>query len=227
MATSNLPPPPAPSASCPACHSPVAPDSRFCNHCGANLSAPAAPSATAAPPANVDIRGRVDQDRGFLKKLQLLIPGFRGYREGEDARVADSLLRQQIADRLRTATATVQACRSTLTQAGQFDALMPLAPLVSDLQVMEGHIRNAEQGYSGISAALKMGPAQLDRLYEYDYGFAQAADQLGSEAEALRTVAAGPGASGAAAQIQAIRDQLVRLDGSFKARTRVVQGIQV
>ena len=229
MASTNLPPPPPPPPTtlCPACHAPVAAGSQFCNRCGANLVTSAGGTAPPATPANVDIRQRVDQDRGFLRKLQLLIPGFRGYREGEDARVADSLLRVQIADKLKIATTTIQDCRSLLTQAGQFDALMPLAPLVSDLQVMEGRIRNAEQGYSGISAALKMGPGQIDRLYEYDYGFAQAAEQLRSESDALRSTATGPDAGGASAQVQAIRYQLVALDTSFKARTRVVQGIQV
>ena len=49
----------------------------------------------------VDLRTKVEDDRGLIKKIQLCIPGFRGYRQKEDLRLADSLLRQQIADELK------------------------------------------------------------------------------------------------------------------------------
>src|SRR5580693_2911489 len=89
---------------CPSCGAVSPSGSRFCNQCGGSLSLspPQAPSAVsgalsvpppppplAAPP--LDIRQKVDGDRGFLKRLQLLIPGFRGYRQAEDVRASDSL----------------------------------------------------------------------------------------------------------------------------------------
>src|SRR5256885_16816857 len=43
-----------------------------------------------------DIRDRVEQDRGLLKKIQLAIPGYAGYRRREDIRAADNLLRIQL-----------------------------------------------------------------------------------------------------------------------------------
>src|SRR5271170_7966430 len=99
-------PPPPPSAApggpamvaCPACHAPNPASSKFCNSCGAALAPP--PPASAPP---VDIRERVDQDRGTLKRLQMLIPGFRGYRQGEDIREADSYLRMQVATKVHAA----------------------------------------------------------------------------------------------------------------------------
>jgi hypothetical protein len=48
----------------------------------------------------VDLRERVKEDRGLLKKLEMAIPGFRGYRKREDLRIADSLLRKQLANNL-------------------------------------------------------------------------------------------------------------------------------
>ena len=101
-----------PSAQCPVCHAPVAADAQFCAACGAALgstaagpmttSAASSASVAAVGPSGgpVDIRNRVDQDRGFLKRLQLLIPGFHGYRVNEDAREADSFLRLQVADKV-------------------------------------------------------------------------------------------------------------------------------
>lgn len=49
----------------------------------------------------VDLRERVEEERGLIKNIQLAIPGFRGYRKREDIRIADSLLRIQLADLIK------------------------------------------------------------------------------------------------------------------------------
>ncbi|EQD32577.1 hypothetical protein B2A_13489, partial [mine drainage metagenome] len=129
--------------------------------------------ALAAPstPGGVDIRERVDQDRGALKRLQLLIPGFRAYRQTEDVRAADAMLRLQVADLLVRAMQQVDALRSEMTRDGVLDGLTTLGGLRSELQRLEGEVRHAEQGYTGISPALRITPEMLDRLYERDYRF--------------------------------------------------------
>ena len=175
----------------PKCGTAAPAGARFCNACGTSLPGlpagspgPFAPSAppSGAPPGPgappIDIRQRVDQDRGVLKRLQLLIPGFRGYRQGEDIREADSFLRIQVADKIKNARATVENSRQALANAGQFQVLNDLSPLIANLWQLEGEIRHAEQGYTGLSPAVRINPQQLDRLFEYDYGFAQAADEL-------------------------------------------------
>ncbi|EQD73185.1 hypothetical protein B1B_03350 [mine drainage metagenome] len=88
---------------------------------GARRPAPVAPGA-----APVDLRQSVDASRGTLKRLQLLVPGFRAYRQGEDLRAADSLLRRQVADKIRAARATLENARSALTNAAQFRVLNDL-----------------------------------------------------------------------------------------------------
>lgn len=204
----------------------------------ASFAAPAAPSvappgtAPAAAPGGmpgatpVDIRTRVDQDRGFLKRLELLIPGFRGYRQGEDIRAADALLRLQIADKTHRALVALQECRSALAQANQFQTMTDLANGISDLMVLEGEIRHAEQGYSGIAATVRVRPDTLDRLYEYDFGFAQAGDQLAATVAPLRdTITSDP--SQIPAAVAQLRAQIRQLDAAFKARMRAVEGIQV
>ena len=52
-----------------------------------------------------DIRSQVDASRGPQKNLELLIPGLRNYRKLDDLRVADSMLRNQVADKLLAAKA--------------------------------------------------------------------------------------------------------------------------
>ncbi len=219
--------PPTP-ATCPKCGAAQPPGARFCNACGSSLFVQAGSSTgTAAPPGSppVDIREKVESDRGVLKRLQLLVPGFRGYREGEDLRAADSLLRRQVADKVQNARSTIENSRAALTNAGQFSTLNDLAPVIADLWRIEGEIRHAEQGYTGISPAVRANPAQLDRLYEYDYGFALAADQLNQTIAPLPTLAASGG--GVPALVTTIRGQVNQLDAAFRARLQAVEGIRV
>jgi zinc-ribbon domain len=231
----NSPPAPAPSASgpapsaalstCPKCGASVAAGTKFCPQCGAAIGAPSTPTAPTAPP--VDIRQKVDQDRGALKKLQLLIPGYRGYRLGEDIRDADSILRREIADKLVGCLDQLKTARQGLTQANQFGSLNTLALLISDLTTLEGRIRHAEQGYSGISAAIRVGPGDLDKLYEYDYGFALAADQFRQEMGKLLDATGANDAARITSEVATTRGLLDQLSRAFQARMNTIEGIRV
>jgi hypothetical protein len=156
-----------------------------------------------------------------------LIPGFRGYRQGEDIREADSFLRIQVADKLKNARLTIENARQGLSNAGQFQTLRDLAPIISDLMGLEGRIRHAEQGYTGISPAVRVNPQQLDRLYEYDYGFAEAADQLNQTIAPLPSLAMSGNGAGLSTLVTTARGEIAQLDQAFKARTQVIEGIRV
>ena len=127
---------------------------------------------------NPDIRQQVEDNRGFFKKLELLVPGLSGYRRSEDIRVADNLLRNQVADKLDQAKANLEGLRRQLANSGDFTNLTSVGSLISQIQQLSGQVRHAEQGYSGIAATIKVNQAKLDSLYEYDYNFVSSAVQL-------------------------------------------------
>ena len=224
------PAPPATGLTCPKCGTVAPPNARFCNACGSSLFTQGGSSTGTQAPAGsppVDLRQRVEQDRGVLKRLQLLIPGFRGYRQGEDIREADSFLRVQVADKVKNARTTVENSRTALTNSNQFQALYDLAPLIADLWRFEGEVRHAEQGYTGISPAVRINPQQLDRLYEYDYGFVLAADQLNQTIAPLPGLAAASDGAKSSALLATARSQLNQLDQAFKARLQVIEAIRI
>jgi len=229
------PPPPPPAASgggltCPKCGTVAPAGTRFCNSCGSSLFSQGGSSTGTQAPAGappVDIRQVVDDNRGVLKRLQLLVPGYRGYRQGEDIREADSFLRIQVSDKLKNARTTCENSRQALTSANQFASLTALNPVIADLMGLEGRIRHAEQGYSGISPAIRVNPQQLDRLYEYDYGFVEAADQLNQTIAPLPSLAMASNTSGVQSLISTARGQISQLDQAFKARLQVIEGIRV
>ena len=230
----NAPPPPLPPPSgaltCPKCGSGAPPGSRYCNSCGSSLFTQGGSSTGTQAPAGappVDLREKVEDNRGALKRLQLLIPGFRGYRQGEDIRAADSFLRIQVADKVKNARATIENARTALTNANQFQALNDLAPIIADLLRLEGQVRFAEQGYTGISPAVRINPQQLDRLYEYDYGFVLAADQLNQTIAPLPSIATGANPAEVSTLVATARSQVNQLDQAFKARIQVIEGIRI
>ena len=127
---------------------------------------------------NPDIRKQVEADRGPMKKLELLIPGLRGYRKLEDLRVSDNLLRNQIADKLNKTKANLEGVRQLMVTAGDYTNLATLGSLISQVQQLSGEVRHAEQGYSGFVATISINEDRLNQLYEYDYEFVVSAIQL-------------------------------------------------
>jgi len=125
-----------------------------------------------------DIRQQVDQGRGMLKKLQLIIPGLRGYRSKEDIRVSDDLLRNQVADKIDLAKGNLEALRKQMVLASDFTNLSTVGSLISQFQQFSGEIRHSQQGYSGFAATFSFDDARLNQLYEYDYAFVNAAIAL-------------------------------------------------
>jgi hypothetical protein len=129
---------------------------------------------------NPDIRQQVDANRGFQKKLELMVPGLRGYRTLEDLRASDSLLRNQVADKLDLTKANLEGLRKQMAMAGDYTNLNSVGSLISQVQQLGGEVRHAQQGYSGWVPTIAINQDKLNKLYEYDYGFVNSAFQLQS-----------------------------------------------
>jgi hypothetical protein len=127
---------------------------------------------------NPDIRKQVEASRGPQKHLELLIPGLSGYRKLEDIRVADNLLRNQVADRLDRVRANLETLRKQMAGAGDYTNLTNAGSLIFRVQQLGGEVRHAEQGYSGFVATISMDQNRLNQLYDFDYDFVSAGFSL-------------------------------------------------
>jgi hypothetical protein len=128
--------------------------------------------------ANPDIRQQVDDNRGFQKKLELLVPGLRTYRTQEDIRVSDDMLRNQVADKLDQSKSNLEDLRKQMVSAGDFTNLTSVGSLIFQVQTVSGQVRHAQQGYSGFVATISINADRLNKLYQYDYDFVSSAAQL-------------------------------------------------
>ncbi len=125
-----------------------------------------------------DIRNQVNASRGPQKNLELLIPGLRNYRKLDDLRVADDMLRNQVADKLILAKSNLEGVRKQMASSGDFTNLTNVGSLIAQIQQIAGEVRHAEQGYSGWVASITIDQNRLNQLYDNDYDFVSSAFAL-------------------------------------------------
>lgn len=168
-----------------------------------------------------DIRERVEADRGLLKKIQLMIPGYAGYRRREDIRAADNILRIQISDRVKTIRGELEGIRDTMAMDGKVQGLSSIGNAIFTLEGIEAKVRHAEGGYSGISRTIKIEETELDRLYEYDYAMLESLEKA---AAVVPTVREAPDAKGFEKSVRDFSEALRHFESAWKARIAMVTG---
>ena len=171
-----------------------------------------------------DIRERVEDDRGLIKKIQLKIPGYAGYRRREDIRNADILLRNQVADQVKKVRADLEGVRDGLAADGKYQGLQPIGNLIFQLQATEAKVRHSEGGYSGISANIRVEEPELDKLYEYDYAML---DSLDKAAACMPMIQQASDPKSFDAAMKAFRDSIQAFDAAWGVRMEASTGTQV
>lgn len=170
-----------------------------------------------------DIRERVEADRGLLKKIQLMIPGYAGYRRREDIRAADNVLRIQLSDRLKAVRGELESIRDDMAMEGRTQGLSGVGNSIFTLEGLEAKVRHAEGGYSGISATIRIEEAELDKLYEYDYAMLASLDQAGGLVAAIRDADGGKAFD---SSLKSLNEAIRAFEGAWKARIAAVTGTQ-
>ncbi|MDA4118323.1 MAG: hypothetical protein OK455_08265 [Thaumarchaeota archaeon] len=169
----------------------------------------------------------MEASRGPQKNLELLIPGLRNYRKLDDVRVADDMLRNQVADKLLAAKSSLEATRKQMSAAGDYTNLTSIGSLIFQLQQVAGDVRHAEQGYSGFVASVSMDEGRLNQLYDYDNDFVSAAFALvaASSPPALAYDPANP--ASIMAQLTNVNTALADFKQKWGVRMEAVKGILV
>ena len=174
---------------------------------------------------NPDIRQQVEASSGPLKKLQLLIPGLRGYRRLEDIRVSDEMLRSQVADRLDHVKDNLQQLRQQAATANDFTNLTPIGSLISQIQTLSGEVRHAQQGYSGWVAPIAINESKLNSLYDYDYSFVSSVFQLNEASSPGKLAYDSANPNSVRASISQFSSTVADMRQKWSARMEAIEGI--
>lgn len=126
-----------------------------------------------------------------------LIPGYRGYKDKEQRRDCDRMVRHMIATRLQERKAIVDRAIAESSRKFQFDNLEPLELVKRKLERVADLVRHAPAGYSGFFDTGEIGPEQLDRIYANDAAVLERVGEVGSMIEGLPRASDIPGAADA------------------------------
>lgn len=174
-----------------------------------------------------DIRERVEDERGILKKIQNFVPGFRGYRRREDLRDADRMLRAQLAQSLGRQRRGLEDCRKLLAQDYGSKELEMTGGLISQFKKVEGAVTHAETGYSGLVADINIHEDEMNRLYEYDASMIDHITAIASNIESLKGAIAAGDESVGNKELMDIKGRITDFEDQFNRRMRVIEGTEV
>ena len=174
-----------------------------------------------------DIRGRVEEDQGILKKIQMFVPGFRGYRRKEDLRDADKMLRMQLANKIALQRRSLEDCRSLITKTFNSKPLDVLGGLISQFKKVESQVNFAEMGYSGISADIAIKEDELNKIYEFDAGLIGDTVMMAQSIDKLKYSLAQQDDAKALVDMMEVKARITDFEDIFHRRVVVMEGTEV
>jgi hypothetical protein len=116
----------------------------------------------------VDIAAKVRREPTGLEKLAAIIPGYQGYKEKEQRREADKLLRMHLARGFEEQRRRINEIQLQLTDKGRLASVVTLERAMLRLQLLIDRLKTASYGYAGWFDAIKVEEKELDALYAFD-----------------------------------------------------------
>lgn len=123
----------------------------------------------------------------ILRKL----PGFKGYEDMQERRAADTLLRNHIVALLKgQMTELIKAEKVVLNGRGGLSHMSKMKDAKSKFQVFIDRIGTAMPGYAGFFDAVRVGPAELQKIYNFDADLLDYVDLFKAKIDAVELAAA-------------------------------------
>jgi len=114
-----------------------------------------------------------------LEKLQLLVPGYRGYKVKDLIRKDDLLVRQATIMKLETAINNLANSESQIVRSQPFSPLLRnIEDTISEIRTLIGILNSTQGGGADIHARYKIHTEQLDEIYKNDLQMISIADQI-------------------------------------------------
>jgi len=161
------------------------------------------------------------KETSIFEKLELLIPGFHGYKKKELLREDDRLVRGKVADTLAQAKRELERAlqRCAMVNCQQ---LMAIEGMRKKLMMLESRIRHAEAGYRGYFDRIKFKEKELEKLLEYDAKMIELAEEILNKARTLNGQITNPQALGVA--VLNLDDKLVNFEEVLSQRMSFAAG---
>jgi hypothetical protein len=126
----------------------------------------------------MDFRDTIEDSMSRFESLTKKIPGYGGYKEKEQRREADALLREHMAREFESQWGRMNDLKSQMLVGPAMSQLDDMGKASRRLQTLIDKIKGATQGYAGFFDAVKVKEEQLDELYEFDNNMLTEVDKV-------------------------------------------------
>jgi hypothetical protein len=165
---------------------------------------------------------RIQSERGRLESFLGKVPGYKGYKEKEMRREADTLVRNALVRDFSEQLNRLTFIQNTLIDSGAIELMDPLGAVKTALQTLIDRIHNAAQGYAGFFDAVRVKEDDLDKLEQFDQQL------VGEIAKVSASIDALDGAVQANAEVKpaitSTRNTIQEVVLLFNKRTSVITG---
>ena len=167
-----------------------------------------------------NLTGKVQASQNKFEALVSRLPGFAGYKQKEQRREADKLLRLHVARQYQEQLNRLGGIQHDLASRGDLMSTLTLERGVTKLQLLIDRLKTASYGYAGLFDALKVDEEVLDELYAFDQGMLEGVERLSALLDALAEAASGGEAP--SGQASALVTELEALNNAFSRRQDVI-----
>ncbi|MBU7042007.1 MAG: hypothetical protein HXS47_00345 [Theionarchaea archaeon] len=123
----------------------------------------------------------MSQKLRLLEKLELVIPGFKGYKEKELRREQDKALRMRLLKSLDSLKYDIIGMEEEYPD--NLEKVKILEYLIAKVQKLEDKIEHADYGYAGFFDLIHIDEDTLDEIYQHDLKMFDLIEQLDGEEE--------------------------------------------
>jgi uncharacterized protein (DUF3084 family) len=157
----------------------------------------------------MDFLEKIKGEMGGLESFISKIPGYKGYKEKEQRREADTLLRDHLVRQFEEQQRKLNDQKLQLLSSGLIEFVDDLDRASTRLESFIIKIRTASQGYAGFFDAVKVKEEELDALYNFDNALLEGASQLEASISQLSSaIMAKEGVAQAIADLVALTGEL-------------------
>ncbi len=163
---------------------------------------------------------------GLLEKIELFIPGFRGYKEKELRRESDRLIRNQLYQKLSDAEARAKDAYRALVNQGVSEAWDDTDRLMARLDRITERINHSEYGYAGFFDIAKVKEPELDSMIDYDFQLLQMSDSISQAINALKDSVDNNHLPEARQKVKDAMKAVDALETAYNNRKQIILGVQ-
>ncbi len=170
-----------------------------------------------------DILDKVVSQQDAFKNLVSKIPGFKGYVERGNRRMADKLLRESVSKSFETQYQRLSSVERDLISNGELAYVDDVESAAIKIRQFIDRVRTAAYGYAGIFDAIKINEAELANIYQYDNYLLSLEETV---SHAIDNIEASVGSDGLPASIKHLTKIAQAALEAFNKRTKIMQGIE-